>query len=1144
MTGTIDRAGELLSRAIQSLGAVSGNVRAAGQLLALLGWSLPPGIRDIGLSQLDVSTLIQKLEALTDVRSREDASDDEIAAAVAEVVLALAKTLRDFQNLPASLRATPEYLNATHILDEFFPRLADLLVIQLVGIAAPPLVPFAVLLGLFEFNSMPAAPHIFQVAHVRQVVRWDRFEKLFSDPANIMHDVYGWGTPQFNGTAFLTNLGRLAEHFSDSVTLQPLLPIIEERIAGHPLPTAQSDPAPHLMISLVRELGFDAAEVGVSLFPLRPTTPGGNDGGLGLSPYAFSTTDTTFEVSDTVSLELATTADLEGVVALALRPGKDPRILTGLLSGNNSAPGLFTLTMKSAAPAGQRHVLFSGFGVTADAASLSVGIRVNMREALNPAVFASVEDGRILLAPDRSDGFLAGVLPRDGITAKLNLEIGYSHRTGLSIKGGAGLSTEIVLNLQLGPLNVNTVQIALAASPMGLTGSAAITATVALGPLMATIASSGVTVAMAFKRGNLGPVDLSSAFKPPEGVGLVMDAAGVMGGGFLKHDAAKHEYAGMLQLQFIDLALQAFGLITTQVPGGAGYSLLALVNAEFPPVQLGWGFTLDGVGGLLAIHRTASTDGLHAALRAGQLSSVLFPKNAITNAPVILAQLDALFPIAPGRFLFGPMALIDWGTPRMLKAAVAVVLELPEPVRVILLARIEARLPDETSPLVRINMDALGVLDLGRNELSFDAVLFDSKLTGFTLSGAMALRATWATQRQFVLAIGGVHPRFTPPAGFPELQRITIDMPSGRISKLRLAAYLAVTSNSIQLGADLDVFVGVSGFGVSGHLGFDALLQRDPFRFDADISGKVAITAGGDDLASVDLDATLTGPAPYHIAGKFKVHIVFFDVHVSFNHTWGEEAPALPKATIDVGNLLRTALADVRNWDALLPAGSPPLVAARRIDDAGSVLAHPLARPQVQERIVPLGLSITRFGEAAPPADTAFTITGLRIGTGAVPHEMIQDEFAPAQFFELTEEEKLERPSFERHDAGVRLKGGLVQAQAPVGKTVGYETFFVDTPGGPLRTEPGVAVTPPLLLSDLAEVLHLGAAARAARKNGSRYQVAGTPIRVREPAFLLADKSTMVPADLGRAARTTFSDMHALLAGRRNLQIVATHEMR
>ena len=249
------------------------------------------------------------------------------------------------------------------------------------------------------------------------------------------------------------------------------------------------------------------------------------------------------------------------------------------------------------------------------------------------------------------------------------------------------------------------------------------------------------------------------------------------------------------------------------------------------------------------------------ALKANTLSSILFPKNAITNAPQVLATIEAIFPTAAGRFLFGPMALIGWGTPALLTAAIAIVIQLPEPIRIILIARLSARLPSESVTLIKINMDALGVLDLSQDSLSLDAQLFDSRLIDFTLSGDMALRANWSSsQREFLLAIGGYHPQFTPPAGFPALQRITIDMPSGAISKLRLAAYLALSSNTVQFGATLDVFIGVSGFGLSGHLGFDALLQIEPFHFDADISGRVALTAGGDDLMSVGLDATLSRP--------------------------------------------------------------------------------------------------------------------------------------------------------------------------------------------------------------------------------------------------------------------------------------------
>ena len=45
--------------------------------------------------------------------------------------------------------------------------------------------------------------------------------------------------------------------------------------------------------------------------------------------------------------------------------------------------------------------------------------------------------------------------------------------------------------------------------------------------------------------------------------------------------------------------------------------------------------------------------------------------------------------------------------------------------------------------------------------------------------------------------------------------------------------------------------------------------------------------AGSDELMSVDVSGTLSGPNPWHIAGSFKISLLFFDVHLSFSHSWG-----------------------------------------------------------------------------------------------------------------------------------------------------------------------------------------------------------------------------------------------------------------
>jgi uncharacterized protein DUF6603 len=825
------------------------------------------------------------------------------------------------------------------------------------------------------------------------------------------------------------------------------------------------------------------------------------------------------------------------------------------------ANGAAKLVLNYAPPSttGPVFVLGSTTGTRLELGAVEVeaGIEWTGSSEVSAVVAASATSSSLVLSPGDGDGFLSSILPQGGLAAKFDFGISWSSNSGFAFNGGAGLNATLPVGLSLGGvLNIPSVYLGLNASTAGLQSELSTTISLSIGPIQAVVDRVGISSTIALPADGGAPHigDSSFSFKPPSGVGLTIDSAGVSGGGFLSFDTAADQYSGVLQLKFNDVAMQAFGLITTKVAGGNGYSLLALIDADFPPVQLGWGFTLNGVGGLMAVNRTADVDALRAGLKADKLSTLLFRTNAITNAPQLLAQLDAFFPTAQGRFLFGPMALIGWGTPTILTVALAVILELPEPVRIILLARLAACLPSQSNALVRINMDALGVLDLSQDSLSLDATLFDSKIVGFTLSGDMALRANWSTNREFLLAIGGFHPQFTPPPGFPLLQRVVIDMPSGAISKMRLAAYLAITSNSLQFGANLDVFIGVSGFGLSGHLGFDALLQIDPFHFDADISGRVALTAGGDDLLSVGLDATLSGPAPWHIAGKFKVHIIFFDVHKSFSFTWGQNTPALQIPPVNVLSLLSTALADPRNWGTQLPAGTPTLVSLRS-QDGSTLVVHPLAQIEVHESVVPLGLQITRFGSAAISGVSVFSITDFTISGTSVQRQAIpvMDDFAPAQFFDLSDTDKLSGSSFEQHNAGVRfVPGAPTCGPAAPPKVVSYETSFIDAPGANLRFDSSTTQNP-LTVTDLTHTLSFGASAQADIRNAGklRFQAPGKPVSITPQKFVIANTATLAFAGIGSASGLTYTGTKAYLTAAiaktpslsSQLQIVALHEM-
>ena len=70
---------------------------------------------------------------------------------------------------------------------------------------------------------------------------------------------------------------------------------------------------------------------------------------------------------------------------------------------------------------------------------------------------------------------------------------------------------------------------------------------------------------------------------------------------------------------------------------------------------------------------------------------------------------------------------------------------------------------------------------------------------------------------------------------------------------------------------------------------------------------------------------------------------------------------------------------------------------------------------------MPLDLDISRFGQAAPAGARRFTISSVSLGGQSQTTEPVKEFFAPAQFFEMSDDEKLSRPSFEPMAAGVSI---------------------------------------------------------------------------------------------------------------------------
>jgi len=657
-----------------------------------------------------------------------------------------------------------------------------------------------------------------------------------------------------------------------------------------------------------------------------------------------------------------------------------------------------------------------------------------------------VEDAHFSVAGSEGDGFLADVIPPDGLSADINFAVGWSSATGFHFSGSGALQAAFPVHVQVGPVKINSFSLEVKTDGSAIGSQVSFNAGLVLGPLAVTIDGIGLDMLIDFPEGggNLGVADLDLHFKPPNGLGLSVDGGGFKGGGFLDFEPGEARYSGMLELEFQDqFTLKAFGLLNTRLPNGqSGFSLLIVISSEFTPIQLGLGFKLNGVGGLLGLNRTINIEPLRTGLRDHTLSSILFPTDIVANADRIISDLRQVFPPLAGRFIFGPMAKIAWGTPTLLTVDLGLVIEVPEPVRLALLGVLRAVLPDEKAAILRVQVNFLGELNFERRQLKFDASLFDSKLLGFTLSGDMALRLDWGADANFLLTVGGFHPAYQPPAmELPAIRRLTLSLLEGDNPRLKLELYFAVTSNTAQFGARLELYAAAWKFNVYGFLSFDVLFQFNPFYFIAEITAMLALRVGSSSFASIKLTLTLEGPTPWKAQGTARFKICwFFTLKVRFNKTFGESRnTTLPD--VAVLPLLAAALGADDNWEGELPSQRRRLESIR--ETPGELLVHPVGTLKVSQKVAPLNVRIDRLGSQRPSDAREFQITDVQPEANPAA---VQESFAPAQFFDMTDEEKLTSASFKSFASGVRVGDAeRLQTGYAAVRRVQYELKYIDS---------------------------------------------------------------------------------------------------
>lgn len=665
-----------------------------------------------------------------------------------------------------------------------------------------------------------------------------------------------------------------------------------------------------------------------------------------------------------------------------------------------------------------------GFFSFADRATLGVLVKARIKAGL------------------RGDKLLQKIIPGQAPTADTEpTAVTLDTTNGLTF--GAGADRRLTLPVRFAFPGLELRELAIARPPEEAppdSGRIDLMATVAgrMGDAVGIVAE-GVGAVLTWRGGD-APIEVRP--RPPHAAGIRIEAGIVRGGGFLRHDEDAGEYGGVLDLTFAKFGVTAICLIGTEP-----FSLVVVLGVRFAPrIELGFGFTLGGLGGILALERRLDTEALRAGIRNGAIGTLLFPDDPVQAAPGILDRVKTIFPPQPGGFVVGPIAELGWGSQAgFVKAKVGLVLALPDP-RIVLLGALQVGVPTAETP------DRLRIVDLRAEffaEFSDDyllarASLINSKLATATVNGDLGLLVRWADEEIFAISIGGFFPGFEAPPELADLKRIAIEVsPPLPWITLRAEGYFAITASTLQFGGSFTLRAKVGPAEARAWLAVDALFEWAPrFRFVCRIDAGLEVKVFGETLVGVSFRGEISGTAPWRLEGRASIEILWWDIPIDIGPiTWGaEEAVAAP--AVSPMQVVAQALEADAAWTPRLPAGAESLVRLRP-DEITPLLVHPLGALEARQLSVPLETEIDRIG-GNPVLAPRVHLDAPRIGVAeAAALSHATDAFPPGQFIDMTAEDQASGPDFETFPCGIRLAATRAVQPGPVASAaVTWETVF------------------------------------------------------------------------------------------------------
>ena len=620
---------------------------------------------------------------------------------------------------------------------------------------------------------------------------------------------------------------------------------------------------------------------------------------------------------------------------------------------------------------------------------------------------------------------------KDDPAVMVSTSLLYDMQNGLKIDGGAKFHLDFdISKLDIGPVKFDKLSIDLGQlsgnfGNLGLTLGSSFA--LDFSKLTMSFENLGIGFDVNFLKpdGSIGDYDFSCLFQFPDGIGISIDTPVVKGAGIINYNKLEGTLFSALSLDVLKkFTVGSILDADLGIVDGHIFSLVALISTSFSPgIPIGMGFTLNGVGGCIGLNRMYDSEAISTGVRSGVFGSVFFVDNVMNHLTEMKTAVRSYFPVKEKQFFLGVLAKICFDP--VITCEFGLLLQAPDPFSVGIVGALKVRVGDTN--LVKINVYFFGDIDFDKG-MRFDASIVDSEIVGMKLEGDLAFRLFWGGPcKGFGLSIGGFHPAYKPEEGLkflPNMRRLSLKL-KHEIVRIDLTTYLAITSNSFQIGASIDLEVGWKEFGLFGYASFDALFVFKPFRFVFDVKVGVAVKLGGLKLLSVDLALHVEGPAKWRVSGKASFTILFFTHDCDFSLAWGKEPKEQRESTIAIwSEVLLPELQKDNNWITSTMESNGQDGNKNAKSDV--IILQPNDTLEFNQCAVPFEYEMEICNDSVPTDYTQFSLK--KVSAVVDDKEFILDtvelknDFAPSLYQDLSEEDRLSLPSYQSETSGFEAK--------------------------------------------------------------------------------------------------------------------------